>query len=125
MQPCPIERCAVNIGCGACDGRPALSRLASPSTVSFVHGGDRCCFRASDQKNPISIKFGDQPPPRQMPSIQAQRPFVPGATTMVGLDMDGLQLFLFLAAAFFGGLTSGVSGFAMGLVVSGVWLHII
>src|SRR5262249_12539077 len=60
-----------------------------------------------------------------MPSIQAQRPFVPGATTMVGLDMDGLNLTLFLAAAFFGGLTSGVSGFAMGLVVSGVWLHMI
>src|SRR6476620_7429658 len=39
--------------------------------------------------------------------------------------MDGLNLALFLAAAFFGGLTSGVSGFAMGLVVSGVWLHII
>jgi len=36
-----------------------------------------------------------------------------------------LQLGLFLAAAFFGGLTSGLSGFAMGLVVSGVWLHII
>lgn len=39
--------------------------------------------------------------------------------------MDGVTLFLFLAAAFFGGLTSGLSGFAMGLVVSGVWLHII
>jgi hypothetical protein len=39
--------------------------------------------------------------------------------------MDGLNLVLFLTAAFFGGLTSGVSGFAMGLVVSGVWLHII
>jgi uncharacterized membrane protein YfcA len=39
--------------------------------------------------------------------------------------MDGLNLALFLAAAFFGGLTSGVSGFAMGLVVSGVWLHLI
>jgi uncharacterized protein len=39
--------------------------------------------------------------------------------------MDGLNLALFLTAAFFGGLTSGVSGFAMGLVVSGVWLHII
>ena len=39
--------------------------------------------------------------------------------------MDGLNLALFLAAAFFGGLTSGVSGFAMGLVVSGVWLHMI
>lgn len=39
--------------------------------------------------------------------------------------MDGLNLVLFLLAAFFGGLTSGLSGFAMGLVVSGVWLHII
>jgi uncharacterized protein len=39
--------------------------------------------------------------------------------------MDELNLALFLTAAFFGGLTSGLSGFAMGLVVSGVWLHII
>lgn len=39
--------------------------------------------------------------------------------------MDGLNLTLYLVAAFFGGLTSGLSGFAMGLVVSGVWLHII
>lgn len=39
--------------------------------------------------------------------------------------MDGMNLIFFLAAAFFGGLTSGLSGFAMGLVVSGVWLHII
>jgi uncharacterized protein len=39
--------------------------------------------------------------------------------------MDGMLLWLYLAAAFVGGLTSGVAGFAMGLVVSGVWLHII
>ncbi|MBX9829602.1 MAG: sulfite exporter TauE/SafE family protein [Xanthobacteraceae bacterium] len=39
--------------------------------------------------------------------------------------MDSLSLSLFLLAAFLGGLTSGLSGFAMGLVVSGVWLHII
>lgn len=39
--------------------------------------------------------------------------------------MDGLTLAFFLAAAYFGGLVTGVSGFAMGLVVSGVWLHII
>src|SRR5215212_5037181 len=39
--------------------------------------------------------------------------------------MDAVTLAFFVAAAFFGGLTSGVSGFAMGLVVSGVWLHII
>jgi uncharacterized membrane protein YfcA len=39
--------------------------------------------------------------------------------------MDVVALSLFLVAAFFGGLTSGLSGFAMGLVVSGVWLHLI
>ena len=39
--------------------------------------------------------------------------------------MDWIALSLFLAAAFAGGLVSGVSGFAMGLVVSGIWLHII
>lgn len=38
---------------------------------------------------------------------------------------DFALVFLFLVAAFLGGLTSGLSGFAMGLVVSGVWLHII
>lgn len=39
--------------------------------------------------------------------------------------MDLVSLGLFLTAAFLGGLTSGLSGFAMGLVVSGVWLHLI
>ena len=39
--------------------------------------------------------------------------------------MDAVTIGFFLAAAFFGGLVSGLSGFAMGLVVSGVWLHII
>ncbi len=39
--------------------------------------------------------------------------------------MDGLFLALFLSAAFVGGFASGLAGFAMGFVVSGVWLHII
>lgn len=39
--------------------------------------------------------------------------------------MDGLYPVLFVFAAFAGGFVSGFSGFAMGLVVSGVWLHII
>jgi hypothetical protein len=41
------------------------------------------------------------------------------------LHLDSVHLALFLAAAFAGGLVSDLSGFAMGLVVSGVWLHII
>ena len=39
--------------------------------------------------------------------------------------MDGFVFALFALAAFVGGFVSGFSGFAMGLVVSGVWLHII
>jgi uncharacterized protein len=39
--------------------------------------------------------------------------------------MDGMVLTSFVLATFLGGLVSGFSGFAMGLVVSGVWLHII
>lgn len=39
--------------------------------------------------------------------------------------MDGLVFTLFALAALVGGFVSGFSGFAMGLVVSGVWLHII
>lgn len=39
--------------------------------------------------------------------------------------MDSTSLGLFLIAAFAGGLTAGLSGFAMGLVVSGIWLHLI
>jgi uncharacterized membrane protein YfcA len=35
-----------------------------------------------------------------------------------------MVLGLFLFASFIGGLTSGIAGFAMGLVVSGIWLHI-
>jgi uncharacterized protein len=39
--------------------------------------------------------------------------------------MDGHVLVLFLSATFLGGFVSGFSGFAMGLVVSGIWLHLI
>ena len=39
--------------------------------------------------------------------------------------MDGTVLALFLAAAFVGGIATGLAGFAFGLIVSGVWLHVI
>lgn len=39
--------------------------------------------------------------------------------------MDGMVLTIFLLASFLGGVTSGVAGFAMGLVVSGIYLHIL
>jgi len=39
--------------------------------------------------------------------------------------MDGIVLGLFLFAAFIGGFASGLAGFAMGFVVSGIWLHVI
>jgi uncharacterized membrane protein YfcA len=38
--------------------------------------------------------------------------------------MDVAVLGLFLLASFFGGVTTGLAGFALALVVSGVWLHI-
>ena len=39
--------------------------------------------------------------------------------------MDGNLILPFVLATFLGGFVSGFSGFAMGLVVSGIWLHII
>ena len=39
--------------------------------------------------------------------------------------MDGNLLLLFVLATFLGGFVSGFSGFAMGIIVSGIWLHII
>ena len=39
--------------------------------------------------------------------------------------MDSTTLGLFLLAAFIGGVVNGLSGFAMSLVVSGIWLHIL
>ena len=39
--------------------------------------------------------------------------------------MDGMVLGFFLLGAFLGAVTTGVAGFAMGLVVSGIWLHIL
>jgi uncharacterized membrane protein YfcA len=39
--------------------------------------------------------------------------------------MDGLELALFLISAFCGGLVNGLAGFALGLVVSAVWLHLL
>ena len=39
--------------------------------------------------------------------------------------MDGIVLAFFLFAAFVGGFASGLAGFAMGFVVSGIWLHIL
>jgi uncharacterized protein len=41
------------------------------------------------------------------------------------MDLSVVGLGLFLAAAFMGGFASGLAGFAMGFIVSGVWLHII
>ncbi|MGE3988675.1 sulfite exporter TauE/SafE family protein [Pseudorhodoplanes sp.] len=43
----------------------------------------------------------------------------------MALPLDATALTLFLLSAFFGGITTGLAGFAMGLVVSGVWLHVL
>ncbi len=41
------------------------------------------------------------------------------------LPLEPTALTLFLVSAFIGGVTTGLAGFAMGLVVSGVWLHVL
>jgi uncharacterized protein len=43
----------------------------------------------------------------------------------LGDPMDGMVLALFVFTVFIGGVVNGVAGFAMGLVVSGLWLHIL
>jgi hypothetical protein len=55
----------------------------------------------------------------RLPSIQAPIAFA------WEKNMDGTVIALFLIATFLGGFTSGLTGFAAGLVVSGIWLHII
>jgi uncharacterized membrane protein YfcA len=45
--------------------------------------------------------------------------------SIVERAMDGIVLGLFLVGAFIGGFASGLAGFAMGFVVSGIWLHLI
>jgi uncharacterized membrane protein YfcA len=44
---------------------------------------------------------------------------------MDGANLNGVSLVLFLMAAFAGGFASGLAGFAMGFIVSGIWLHIL
>jgi hypothetical protein len=44
---------------------------------------------------------------------------------MDGIVLDSTVVGLFLFAAFAGGFASGLAGFAMGFVVSGIWLHIL
>jgi hypothetical protein len=39
--------------------------------------------------------------------------------------MDGPVLAIYLSAIFVGGIVTGLAGFALGVVVSGVWLHIL
>jgi uncharacterized membrane protein YfcA len=48
-----------------------------------------------------------------------------GKGRVLTVPLDATALTLFLLSAFFGGVTTGLAGFAMGLVVSGVWLHIL
>jgi hypothetical protein len=39
--------------------------------------------------------------------------------------MDGTVLAIYLSAIFVGGIVTGLAGFALGVLVSGVWLHIL
>jgi hypothetical protein len=83
-------------------------RLSDPATGL----GDGASAESAD------TNFGDMLPPREMDVH-------PSAPPLWERPMDGIVLTLFVLAAFAGGFISGFSGFAMGLVVSGVWLHVI
>jgi uncharacterized membrane protein YfcA len=56
--------------------------------------------------------------------MSAQAQFIVDQVLIV-LPLDATALAFFIAAAFIGGVTTGLAGFAMGLVVSGVWLHVL
>src|SRR5665811_1641368 len=71
------------------------------------------CRYTADRRGHSSL------PSRWQPSIQTL------VTSFWERPMDGMVLGLFLLASFLGGLTSGLAGFAMGLVVSGIYLHIL
>jgi uncharacterized protein len=43
----------------------------------------------------------------------------------MGGAMDNLSLIVFCIAAFIGGFASGLAGFAMGFIVTAVWLHLV
>ena len=69
---------------------------------------------------PIEYEPGISQPPRKMVTPCKRCSLSYGASTM-----DGHLFLLFVLATFLGGFVSGFSGFAMGIVVSGIWLHII
>ena len=97
------------------DRRHRPDRLSNPATGL----GDGALAAAQ----PCHSKFqdlGDLQSPHQVDFHPGARRLVRGEPTM-----NGLVFTLFALAAFVGGFVSGFSGFAMGLVVSGVWLHII
>src|SRR6476659_7394679 len=68
----------------------------------------------------IGYRPGTSQPPREVVTPCKRCSLSYGASAM-----DGHLFLLFVLATFLGGFVSGFSGFAMGLVVSGIWLHII
>src|SRR6185503_7128983 len=68
---------------------------------------------------------GKMQPPREMAAIHPRACIQALVTSDWGRPMHGWILGLFLCTTFFGGIVTGLAGFAMGLVVSGVWLHIL
>jgi uncharacterized membrane protein YfcA len=85
----------------------------------------RCCVPGIGERQSNIAEQGIPRPPLKMDFHPSAARLNDGERAMDGFILNGFGLGLFLLAAFLGGLTTGVAGFAMGLVVSGVWLHII
>src|SRR3954467_2984521 len=104
---------------GLFDGRPVTGR--GPKRRLLI-GGDTCVLGPDffSSLNSDIAEQGASRPPLQMD-------IHPSAARLNLWEraMDGFVLGLFLFAAFLGGFASGLAGFAMGFVVSGIWLHLI
>src|SRR5436190_10548621 len=99
--------------------RPLRSMLLGTSPPKICRAIRRGIEHAT--RDVILTSAGEIQPPLEMAAIPSKRWSLP-----IGEGpMDGAVLGLFLTATFVGGLTTGLAGFAMGLVVSGIWLHIL
>src|SRR6185437_4044989 len=85
-------------------------------------GRDYGCARCGGSARARHLR----PPTRIGRSPQEKQFSGAGATALwYSCAVDGAVIALFLVSIFIGGVVTGIAGFAFGLVVSGIWLHIL
>src|ERR1700754_1274432 len=105
-------------GSSSCISGPMTTPSSSPR--GYAPRSTRRQARKADDNQFKSKEFGDLRPPHETGCPPKRRRIFRGSE-----PVDGYIFTLFALAALAGGFVSGFSGFAMGLIVSGVWLHII